>query len=358
MLYKPDWPHCRHWLAAWHKHEVADHWALGVLAPRKAPLPAPPIPPVSDDLRERWLDFEYALAKSENDFARNYYGGVFTPTVTAGVGPGSLSLFLGARPLFMPETVWHEPAFTDPAAVDLRFDPENAYWQWTVRSLTRCREAAPGKFRVAMPDLLEGLDVLAQLFGSEALLMFLVDCPDEIHRLLAQVETVFLRAYDALHPLVVDEYGGNACATFQMWGPGRTLVTQCDFSAMISPAMFEEFVLPYLARCCARMDHAVYHLDGPNAIKHLPALLTVPGLTAIEWTPGTPNPYAADPIWWKAIWEPVYAAGKSAHVWAVPHQQIRPFLERFGQHGTLITTGCDSEAEARRLIEDSRNWGA
>jgi hypothetical protein len=126
---------------------------------------------------------------------------------------------------------------------------------------------------------------------------------------------------------------------------------------MISPAMFEEFVVPSLTRICARMDYTIYHLDGPGAIKHLPALLTVPGLTAIEWTPGTPNPYAADPVWWEPIWEKVYAAGKSAHVWAVPTEQIRPFLERFVQRGTLMTTGCDSEAEAERLTEESVEWG-
>jgi len=302
--------------------------------------------------------YRITIAVSEHTFARHWYGGIYTPTVTASLGPGSLSVFLGAQPHFMPETIWHEPIYTDPANVDLRFDPENPYWQWTIQSLARCREASQGKYRVAMPELLDGLDVLAQLFGTEALLMFLVDCPEEIHRLLEQVEVIFTRAYDTLRPLVVDDDGGNACAVYMMWGPGRTLVTQCDFSAMISPAMFEEFVLPYLTRRCASMDYCVYHLDGPGAIKHLPALLTVPELHAIEWTPGTPNPYAADPVWWEPIWKPVYAAGKSAHVWAVPTEQIRPFLERFGQRGTLMTTGCDSEAEAQQLIEESRQWGA
>jgi hypothetical protein len=49
----------------------------------------------------------------------------------------------------------------------------------------------------------------------------------------------------------------------------------------------------------------------------------------------------------------VYAAGKRAHVWAVPPEQIAPFLRKFGRQGTLITTGCASEAQARQLIRET-----
>jgi len=44
--------------------------------------------------------------------------------------------------------------------------------------------------------------------------------------------------------------------------------------------------------------------------------------------------------------------GERAHVWAVPNEQIAPFVGAFGRRGTLITTGTDSEADARKLIEE------
>lgn len=353
MTFKDDWDVCREWLSAWFRGEAGARLALGVLAPRAKALAVPPPPPLPSDSRQAWMDYEGNLARAQAQWAANFYGGIFHPFISAGLGPGSLSLFLGATPGFAESTVWHEPCFTDPGRVELVFDPENAYWQWTCRALAYYREVARGRFLVAMPDLTSGMDCLAQLFGTEPLLEFLLDCPAEIHRLLDEVEAVHDRVYDELLELVRDEDGGSALPVYQVWGPGRTLFTQCDFSAMISADMFAEFVVPRLERQCARVDYSIYHLDGPSAIRHLPHLLQVRSLTAIEWTPGTPNPYAADPCWWDTVWKPVYKAGKRAHVWAVPTQQIAPFVAAFGERGTLITTGCDTEADARKLIEEA-----
>ncbi len=44
---------------------------------------------------------------------------------------------------------------------------------------------------------------------------------------------------------------------------------QCDFAYMISPQMFERFVLPDLTACCEALEHGFYHLDGKGQIRHL-----------------------------------------------------------------------------------------
>ena len=40
--------------------------------------------------------------------------------------------------------------------------------------------------------------------------------------------------------------GGVVFGAFRIWGPGKTAKVQCDASAMFSPAMFEQFVVPAL----------------------------------------------------------------------------------------------------------------
>ena len=62
---------------------------------------------------------------------------------------------------------------------------------------------------------------------------------------------------------------------------------QCDFSYMISPAMFERFVMPDLAACCDALDHGFYHLDGKGEIRHLEMLLSLERLRGIQWIPAT-----------------------------------------------------------------------
>lgn len=358
LIFKDDWSACQRVFSGWWRGEVADRWALGVLAPRESPLLVAEPPAAPTDERERWLDIPGNLAQGEAFFAQQFYGGAWHPYLTADVGPCPLAVFLGATPNFTPGTVWYEPAFAGPADVHLRFDPQNPYWQWTVDAVRQYRQAAPGRFSLALPPLVEGLDILAELFGTQELLTYLLDCPQEIHRLLDELDEVYFQAYDELHGMVCDETHGHSLSHFSVWAPGRAAVTQCDFSCMISGDMFAEFVVPHLARQCARLDYSMYHLDGPNAIRHLEHLVNVPDLTAIEWTPGAGNPNASDRVWWESVWRPIYAAGKSAHCWAVAADSIEPFVKEFGQNRTLVTTGCDTEAEARRLLETSIDWGA
>ena len=85
---------------------------------------------------------------------------------------------------------------------------------------------------------------------------------------------------------------------------------QCDFSAMISPVMFERFVVPSLSEQCAWLDRALYHLDGPDCVRHLDLLLQIPNLHAIQWTPGAGEPGAGDPKWF-SLYDRILRAGKS-----------------------------------------------
>ena len=358
LYYKEDWASAREWLTGWWKREVFDHWALAVTAPRERPLMFDPVPPAPADERSRWLDADLNYKRTMEQNATNYFGGCAFPYVTAGLGPGCMDLFLGCEGVFMPETVWYRPCIKDPAKADLRWNPDNIYWQWVLKNTREYQRRGQGLCLTAIPDLIEGIDVMSELMGTEELLAALIDCPREIHRLLDQVTELYFKAYDPLFDIVKDDRGGNSFIAFNAWGPGRTLKSQCDFSAMISADMFAEFVCPYLERQCSRVDFSTYHLDGPQASHHLEHLLNVPSLTAIQWTPGYPNPPATDKIWWDKIWRKVYAAGKSAMVLNNPPDQVEAFVKEFGQKGTFISTSCETEKDARQLIDKSAGWGA
>ena len=357
--YDENWDEMRDVFTAWWQRKKPSRPAVWVTAPREHPISIPEPPCLSADPRERWLDAATNLAQFEAECANTYHGGMAFPYITPTLGPGSLNLFLGSTPGFMPNTVWYHHIFDDPAKVDLRMLVDNEYWQWTVETTKYYLRHAQGKFLVGLPDIIEGLDILAGLFGNEQLSLFLLDCPQEIHRLLDQLDEIYWEAFNPLYELVKDERNGNAFIAFQIWGPGRTLKTQCDFAALIGPDMFAEFVCPRMEKQCRRADFSLYHLDGPDCIRHLPLILElVPSLDAIQWVPGAGSPhiYTADPYWWDTIWRPVYAAGKSAHVLANPASMLEPFVKEFGWTGTYVGTGCETEREARLLLDKAANW--
>lgn len=358
MLYfKEDWEEKRNWLTGWWHREVRDHWALGVSAPRTTPLKQAADAPRTDDWRKDWTDPDTVLARAEARSAQTWFGGMAFPYVSAGLGPGALGVYLGCEPVFAADTVWYKPVFNDPAKVDLQWNPDHPWWQWTLQTTRLFRQRCRGRKLVAIPDLVEGLDVLAQLFDPQQLLIFLLDCPDEIHRLLDQVTDIYFKAFDALYDEVKDDTDGNAFIAFNAWGPGRTLKTQCDFSAMISPEMFAEFVCPYMEKQCARVDYSVYHLDGSCCRQHLQHLVGVPSLNAIQWTPGAANPPPSDRCWWESIWKPVYEAGKSAMCIGAPPNDVEPFVRHFGARGTFVMTHLPSEEQGRRFLDASGEWG-
>ncbi len=91
------------------------------------------------------------------------------------------------------------------------------------------------------------------------------------------------------------------------WAPGRCYMLQSDFSAMISPQMFESFVLPDLAACCKKLDFTFYHLDGEGQINHLDHLLSLEKLHGVQWIPGEGQP---SPASWLPLFQRFIDAGK------------------------------------------------
>ena len=139
-------------------------------------------------------------------------------------------------------------------------------------------------FYVDMPDLMENIDVLASLRGAQDILFDLLDEPEMIGERIQEVTDIYYEYYDRFYDIIKDEEGGNAYTVFQIWGPGRTVKLQCDFSAMMSPEDFRKYIQPSLRTQSENVDHVLYHLDGPAAIKHMDALMEIDGIDALQWT--------------------------------------------------------------------------
>lgn len=56
----------------------------------------------------------------------------------------------------------------------------------------------------------------------------------------------------------------------------------------------------------------MYHLDSVGAMHHLPALLEIEELNAIQWTPGVGEPQGGSPKWYD-LYKKILAGGKEHH---------------------------------------------
>ena len=220
------------------------------------------------------------------------------PNLNIDFGPGSLASYLGSEIGFKEDTVWFNKCLDGWDGVPkLTFDPENKWFKKHLQLAKDCQALAGDDFYVDMPDLMENIDVLASLRGAQDILFDLLDEPEMIGERIQEVTDIYYEYYDRFYDVIKDEEGGNAYTVFQIWGPGRTVKLQCDFSAMMSPEDFRKYIQPSLRSQSENVDHVLYHLDGPAAIKHMDALMEIEGIDALQWTSGDAGPDGTLPDW-------------------------------------------------------------
>jgi len=354
LLYKPDWDETKQRLLAWWNGEYFGRCALAVTAPREHVFPAKHLPPPSADPIRRWTDLDYIAALNDYHHAKTFYGGEAFPIWNGGYpGHTAIPTFLGC-PITLDETTgWWDPILEGPDwdVTSLRIDEDGRWWKFTLELLRTAAQASAGKSIPSVGAFGGPGDTLAALRGTGSLLYDVADCPERV----AAAELYLIRqwcgVYDRFYGIIRGAAQGSA-GWFALWSPGRFYASQCDFSYMISPRMFRELFLPAIEEQTRFLDHSVYHLDGIGAFVHLPMLLEVPGIQAIQVLPGAGKP---SPLHYLDTLRRVQAAGKNLHI-SIPASEVETALSLLSARGLFIDTTCGSEGEARDLLRAAERW--
>lgn len=318
----------------------------------------------------KWKDMEDKYQNAQRIVDRYRYFcethaflGESFPNLNIDFGPGSLAAYLGSDIGFKEDTVWFKKCLDSWDGVPkLQFDPENKWFKKHLQLAKDCRELAGKDFYVDMPDLMENIDVLASLRGAQDVLMDLLDEPEKVGERIKEVTDCYYDYYNRFYDVIKDEEGGNAYTVFQIWGPGRTVKLQCDFSAMMAPDDFRTYIQPSLKAQSEKADHVLYHLDGPAAIKHMDALMEIDGIDALQWTSGDAGPDGTLPDW-DVIYDKAIAAGKS--IWVKVYsgefedwiRNVDRIVKKYGSHSLFLLFPEMSMEQAVYLLDYAeKNW--
>jgi arginase family enzyme len=99
----------------------------------------------------------------------------------------------------------------------------------------------------------------------------------------------------------------------------------------------------------------MYHLDGVEAMRHLPALLEVEELDAIQWTPGVGQPQGGDPAWYD-LYKRIRASGKSLMASWVEVSELKPLLDTVGPDGIHVLMHFESERDIDAALEVASHY--
>ena len=317
---------------------------------------APPPPP--KDLNQKWFDPEWRAAYLDWYVAHSSLMADMLPVANTQLGPGSLAAILGGVFEGGEDTIWiHPRPVVDGSPVDeIVFNPNHPNYLLHKELLKACKRKAQGHYYVGMPDLMEGLDVLAAIKGTDKVLLDTVMQPEVLERQIQQINDIYFQVFDELYD-IIREGDEMAFCYFSSWAPGKMSKLQSDISTMISVDDYRRFVQPFIREQCQKIDYTLYHLDGVGAMHHLDALLEIEELNAIQWTPGVGEPQGGSPKWYD-LYKRILAAGKSIMACWVTLDELRPLLDNIGGDGVHIEMDFHNEREveqAMKIVEEYRS---
>ena len=340
----------KHYIDWWnHKGIVLnmwEHFQEGVTPHADIPAPQP-----YRDLNQRWFDPVWRAEYLDWYVAHSSMMADMLPVANTQLGPGSLAAILGGVFEGGEDTIWihPDPNYSD----DIKFDSNHPNWLLHKELLKACKAKAQGHYYVGMPDLMEGLDVLAAIKGTDKVLLDTVMQPEVLEHQMQQINDIYFRVFDELYD-IIREGDEMAFCYFSSWAPGKMSKLQSDISTMISVDDYRRFVQPFIREQCQKIDYTLYHLDGVGAMHHLDALLEIKELNAIQWTPGVGEPQGGSPKWYD-LYRKIIAGGKSIMACWVTLDELRPLLDNIGGEGVHIEMDFHNEREveqAMKIVDD------
>lgn len=323
-----------------------EHFQEGVQPHAEIMPPAP-----AKDLSQKWFAPQWRAEYLDWYVAHSSLKADILPVANTQLGPGSLAAILGGVFEGGEDTIWihPNPDFTD----EIVFNPEHPNWILHKELLKACKAKANGHYFVGMPDLMEGLDVLGALKGTDRVLLDTVMQPEILEQQMQQINDIYFKVFDELYD-IIREGDEMAFCYFSSWAPGKMSKLQSDISTMISQDDYRRFVQPFIREQCQKIDYTLYHLDGVGAMHHLPALLEIEELNAIQWTPGVGEPQGGSPKWYD-LYKKILAGGKSVMACWVTLDELKPLLDHIGADGVHLEMDFHNEKEveqAMRIVEE------
>ncbi|MFA5864860.1 MAG: hypothetical protein WC975_09245 [Phycisphaerae bacterium] len=353
MEFKPDFKAVEPYLKAFWEGEVLDRVAMSVTGPKQRGFTG-----------YNWLhpavvnqaSAEEILDGFESVVRQTFYGGLSVPFFWPNLGPDVFSAFLGADLKFSVDSQdtswidWSQPVLKDYSDLSvLAIRDSNPFYRKILNLTHQAAERGQGRYFVGHTDIHAGFDALSVLRGGPQVASIdLVENPSGVQAAMKKLHQAWRKVYDDTYALLTDHQKGTT-NWMSIWAPGRMYPVQNDFSCLLSPGMYREFLLEELIAEIEHLDYSIYHLDGVEALQHLDLLLEIPRLNVIQWVSGARH--ANEGIArWIPLFQKIQAKKKSIVVYPRP-EEIPMVLENLKPEGLLIQVWTQDETEAREVLK-------
>jgi hypothetical protein len=307
---------------------------------------------------EMWRDVDYRAECIAWEIENTLHLGDALPVAWPNLGPELFSAWCGCKYSFAESTAWSQPCISEWTrdAPKVWLDKEHELFKLLERFTSNLLKLGCGKFITGLTDYHSGGDHVAALRDPQILAMDLLDNPQAVKSMLIASQKDYFEAYEHFYQLVKCSGGIDYTVSWMgsLGSEGRFYIPSNDFSGMISTSMFEEFFLQGIREECQFYNKSIYHLDGPLALHHLDALLSIQELGAVQWVAGAGNEGYSH---WVNVYKRIQQA-KKGFVLYIDVKELPLVFETLRPEGVYFSgiSGIFCEDEARVVLERIEKW--
>lgn len=304
-------------------------------------------------LKDRWFDTEYQVESFIGSIKGKSFQGETFPVFDPNLGPDILQAFYGQELDFGEITSWTHPkieCLEDLSKIKLSY--ESPYFK-KIEEMTRyALERCDDRYLVGYTDLHPGMDFVASWRGTDRACMDFYLDPGLMKKMIHLATEGFQEVYDYFHN-ILSAAGQPSVNWLGVPSSGKMHVPGNDFSAMISPELFDEYCLPILQKEVKPMDTNIFHLDGKGVANHIDSILTVPEIDAIQWVQGVGDDYSV--IQWIPFIKKLQESGMPVIV-DVSLKELDDFIDKVRPEGLFLWIGASSSEEEELVLKKLNKW--
>ena len=240
------------------------------------------------------------------------------------------------------------PGFEDASQIP-PFRESNPWIERMLEFIPALQARAAGRYPVGV-TLMRGVsDLLSALYGGEGFIFRMLEHPQDIRTAVQKLTDYWIEFGRCLLSRLPLFQGGTGSWFYGVWMPGKALWMQEDAAALLSPTLYEEFILPADRRIAAAFEHTIIHL---HPARFIPAKqLSRTGVDAIELHVDRGGPTAGDlvPVHREILeHKPLLIYGE------IPLTDIDALLEHLPWKGLALDLVVSSVEDAHRISDHLR----
>jgi hypothetical protein len=150
------------------------------------------------------------------------------------------------------------PAFAGPESLPA-FDPNSPWMRLAVEFLERMAERSGGRWPIGTTRMRGIADLLSALYGGSDFILAMLERPDEVKEVCRKLTDFWIDFARLQLDRIPNFHGGVGSFYYNLWAPAGTVWHQEDAAALLSPALYDEFIREHDERIARAFDGCIMH---------------------------------------------------------------------------------------------------